>query len=101
MVVDNGVTDCVPPLAGSVYEMPSVPVRVSWVAYVAETVRVAGWPATMELGLATRLALGTGLGAIATVAVAEAWPPGPFAVAVYTVVLIGLTVCCALPDRNV
>lgn len=57
-MVADGVTACVPPVAGRVYELPSVPVTVTCVAFVAATVSVAELPAWTEVGLAVMLTVG-------------------------------------------
>ena len=81
-MVAVGLTDCVPPVAWSVYELPSVPVTVTAVAFVAVTVKIDADPAGIEVGLAAMLTVAVGLDAIVTVAGAEAFPPAPDAVAV-------------------
>lgn len=53
-----GVTDCVPPLDGSVYELPSLPVTVIEVALVALTVKVDDCPAVTVAGLAAMVMVG-------------------------------------------
>jgi len=57
----------------------SVPVIVTLVAFVAETVSVDELPALIEVGLATRVAVAAGGGGVAaatvTIAVAVALPP--------------------------
>jgi hypothetical protein len=58
VVVAVGLTTCVPPLDGKVYELPSVPVIVTWVAFVATTVRVDELPGEIEAGLAVMLTAG-------------------------------------------
>jgi hypothetical protein len=73
----------------------SVPVIVTLVAFVAETVSVDELPALIEVGLATRVAVAAGGGggvaaATVTIAVAVALPPVPDAVAVYVVVAEGV-----------
>ena len=72
---------------------PSLPVMVTWVAFVAVTVKVDELPAPIEAGLATMVIVGVGAGVIVTVAIAEALPPVPVAAAAYVVVAMGLTVC--------
>jgi hypothetical protein len=81
----------VPPLAGTVYVLPSVPVTVTCVAFVAATVNVAELPETIEVGFAVMLTVGAGFGVTVTVAVADVDPPAPVAVAVYVVVAVGVT----------
>jgi hypothetical protein len=56
-------------------------VTVTAVALLAVTVRVEELPAVIEVGLAAILTVGGGLVSV-TVAVAEAFPPVPAAVAV-------------------
>jgi hypothetical protein len=51
-VVAVGLTNCVPPLVCSVYELPSVPVTVTAVAFVAVTIKTDADPAAIEVGLA-------------------------------------------------
>jgi hypothetical protein len=58
VVVAAGLTTCGPPLDGKVYELPSVPVIVTWVAFVATTVRVDELPGEIEAGLAVMLTPG-------------------------------------------
>jgi hypothetical protein len=62
--------------------LPSLPVIVTWVAFVAATVRVDELPAVIEAGLAVIVIVGVGAAVIVTVAVAEALPPAPVATAV-------------------
>jgi hypothetical protein len=52
------------------------------VAFVAVTVKVDELPAVIEVGLAVIATVGAGPAVIETVAVAEAFPPVPVAVAV-------------------
>jgi hypothetical protein len=61
VVVLFGLTVCVPPVAGKVYELPSVPLTVSEVALVVETVRVAELPEVIVVGLAVMLTVGVGV----------------------------------------
>ena len=79
-----GLTDCVPPLGCSVYELPLVPVSVTCVAFVAVTVKMDGFPAITEVGFAMIVTVGGGFEAAVTVtiAVADAFPPAPVAAAV-------------------
>ncbi len=74
--------------------LPSVPVTVTEVAFVAATVRVEELPAVMVLGLALMLTVGDGApgGVTVTTVVAVVLPPAPVALAVYAVVAAGLTV---------
>jgi hypothetical protein len=84
VVVVAGLTDCVPPLGSRVYELPSVPVTFTCVAFVAATVKMDGLPETIEVGFAVIVTVGAGVetAVTVTVAVAEALPPAPVAVAV-------------------
>jgi hypothetical protein len=53
-VVAAGLTVSVPPLAAArVWLVPSEPVTVTVVAFVATTVRVDDFPRVMDVGLAT------------------------------------------------
>jgi hypothetical protein len=79
-VVAEGVTDCVPPAAPSVYALPSLPLIVTWVALVATTFNDEEPPAAIDAGLAVMLTVGAGL--MVTVAAADAFPPLPLALAV-------------------
>jgi len=60
VVVADGVTVCVPPEAGRVYELPSEPAIVTFVAFVAATVSVAVAPAATVVGLDAMLTVGKG-----------------------------------------
>jgi hypothetical protein len=83
VVVAVGPTDCVPPLAGKLYVLPSVPVTVTWVAFAAITINTDDAPEAIDVGLAVMLTVGaTAGGSTVTVAVAEIFPPAPVAVAV-------------------
>lgn len=84
MVVEVGLTVCVPPLVGRVYELPSVPVIVTRVAFVAVTLKVDELFGPIDVGFATMLTVGAGFAVTVTVAgVGEVVvPPGPVAVAV-------------------
>ena len=78
-----GVTVWFPPVGERVKLLPSVPVTVTWVALVADTVRTEELPATTEVGAALMVTVGAdGAGVTVTVAVAVALPPAPVAVAV-------------------
>lgn len=81
-MVEVGLTDWVPPLAGSEYELLSDPVIVTEVAFVAVTVRVDELPEVIAAGLAAISTVGAGFVVTVTVAVAVLVPPGPLAVAV-------------------
>jgi hypothetical protein len=65
-----------------VYVLPSVPVTVTWVAYVVVTVRAEELPSLIEVGFAERLTVGAGFGVTVNVDFEEACPPAPVAVAV-------------------
>jgi len=58
VVVAFGVTDCVPPLGGSVYVLPSLPLKVTCVALVDVTISVEEFPATTVAGLAEMATVG-------------------------------------------
>jgi hypothetical protein len=79
-VVADGLTDWVPPVAPSVYEEPSLPLIVTWVALVATTFSEEEPPAAIDVGLAVMVTVGAELRV--TVAAAEALPPLPLALAV-------------------
>lgn len=96
-----GVTNSVPPLGARVYELLSVPVIVTWLAFVAVTVKVDEFPEMIEAGLAVMLTVGVGFGVTVTVALAEVFPPLPMALAVYVVVTAGLTACVPPLDCKV
>jgi hypothetical protein len=85
----------VPPLGCRVYELPSLPVTTTCVAFVAATVNVDDPPETIVVGFALMLTVGVGFASTVTIAggVELTVPPGPVAVAVYVVVAVGLTVC--------
>jgi hypothetical protein len=92
VVVAAGVTVMVPPVAPRVFELPSLPLTVTPVAFVALIVNVEEFPGVMEAGFATILTVGAGLAVTVTVAFAETVAPlVPVAVAVYVVVAVGLT----------
>jgi hypothetical protein len=65
-----------------VYELPSVPVTVTCVAFVAATVSVDELPGLIEVGLAVIVTVGGAAATTVTIAVAVAVPPAPVAVAV-------------------
>lgn len=71
-----------PPVGCKVYELPSLPVTITPVAFAAVTVNVEEFPEIIDVGFAVIVTAGTGLAATVTVAVAEALPPAPVAVAV-------------------
>jgi hypothetical protein len=81
-VVVVGLTNCVPPVACRVYELPSDPVTVTAVALVAATVKVDELPEVIEAGLEVIVTVGAGFCVTVTVAGATAVPPAPVAVAV-------------------
>ena len=62
--------------------MPSDPVIVTDVEFVAVTVNVDEVPEVMVVGLARIVTVGAGGGVTVTETMAEAVPPGPVAVAV-------------------
>jgi hypothetical protein len=62
VVVVFGFTGTVPPSAGSVYELPSLPVTVTEVAFDAATFNVAVLPLATCVGLAEMLTDGVGVG---------------------------------------
>ena len=92
-MVAVGLTACVPPVGCSVYALPSEPLIVTCVAFVAVTVNVEEFPAVMEAGLAAIVTVAPVGWVTVTIAVAEAVPPGPVADAAYVVVVFGLTAC--------
>jgi hypothetical protein len=53
-----GLTACVPPVPAILYDVPSDPVTVTPVAFVALTVSVEEPPAAIELGLAVNETVG-------------------------------------------
>jgi hypothetical protein len=82
VVVAAGLTACVPPVGCRGYELPSVPVTVTCVEFVAATVKMDEPPERMEAGLAAMLTVGGKFEVTATVAFAEVFPPAPVAVVV-------------------
>ena len=56
-----GFTVCVPPPSGNVYELPSDPATVTFVALAADTDNVDAPPAATVAGLAEMLMIGTAL----------------------------------------
>ena len=76
-----GLTDCVPPVAARVYELLSLPVIVTVVAFVAATVKVDEEPAGMDVGLALIETVGAGIVTV-TVVMAVTVEVTPTAVAV-------------------
>jgi len=88
-VVEVGLADTVPPVGPNVRMLPLVPLSVTLVALVAETVRVVELPLAMVVGLALTVTVGAPdplpeVLPVVTVIVtlAEAVPPVPVAVAV-------------------
>jgi hypothetical protein len=84
VVVAAGLTGCVPPVAPIVYLVPSEPLRLTAVAFVAVTVRMDELPAVSDVGFAVIVTVGVAEPTDDTVMVefAVADPPGPVAVAV-------------------
>ncbi len=82
VVVALGLTDCVPPVVCSVYELPSLPLTVTPVALVALAVSKEELPGAIDVGFAEIDTLGAGFGLTVMVVVFVLFPPGPFAVAV-------------------
>jgi hypothetical protein len=64
------------------YVVPSDPLIVTWVAFVAVTVRIDELPEATDTGFAAICTVGAGLADTVTVAEAVAVPPSPLAVAV-------------------
>jgi len=62
--------------------LPSLPVTVTWVAFVAVTVKIEELPAEIETGFAVMLTVGGGFGVTVTVVLADVFPPAPVAAAV-------------------
>lgn len=87
------MTACVPPFADSEYELPSLPVKVTLVAFVAVTVRVDELPDVTDVGFAMMAIVDAGFDVTVTVALAVALPPVPTDDAVYVVVTVGVTIC--------
>jgi hypothetical protein len=92
-VVVAGLTACVPPLGCRVYVLPSLPVTVTCVAFIAVAVKVDELPEVIEAGFAVMVIVGAGFGVTVTAVLADVFPPAPVAVAVYVVVAVGLTAC--------
>jgi len=97
VVVEVGATDTVPPVAPNVRLLPLLPLSVTCVAFVADTVTTEELPVAIVVGLAVMVAVGVPdeppLPPVVTVIItlAEAVPPAPVAVAVYVAVEVGLT----------
>jgi hypothetical protein len=62
--------------------LPSLPVTVTWVAFIVVTVNVDVPPELIEVGLAVMVTVGGGFGVTVTVVPADIFPPGPVADAV-------------------
>ena len=62
--------------------LPSLPVTVTWVAFVAVTVKMAEPPDVIDVGLAVIVTSGAGFAVTVTIAVDETVPPAPVAAAV-------------------
>jgi hypothetical protein len=60
VVVLLGLTCCVPPFDGSVYELPSEPLSITRDAFAAVTVNIDEPPAVTEFGFAETLMVGAG-----------------------------------------
>lgn len=60
-MVAVGLTVCVPPVDCMVYVLPSDPVTVTCVAFVADTVKVDELPAVIVVGLEVMLTVGVGV----------------------------------------
>jgi hypothetical protein len=58
VVVAVGLTTCVPPVDERVYELPSEPLTVTCVAFVACTVRVEDPPGAIDVGFEDMLVVG-------------------------------------------
>jgi hypothetical protein len=82
VVVEAGVTTCVPPEPASVYELLSDPVIVTEVALLAVTVRVEDCPALIVVGFAEMVTVGPAGGFTVTAVVAVTVPVLFWAVAV-------------------
>jgi hypothetical protein len=84
VVVADGLTGCVPPVAPMVYVLPSEPLTLTCVAFVAVMVRMDEPPAVIDVGVAAIVTVGvvepTDDTVIVEVAVAD--PARPVAVAV-------------------
>ena len=81
-MVAVGLTDRVPPVVGTACVLPSVPVTVICVAFVAVTVKVEDPPEVIEAGLAMRLTVGAAAVTVTVVELDAVFPPVPVAVAV-------------------
>jgi hypothetical protein len=65
-----------------VYVVPSLPVTVTWVAFIAVTVKVDEVPEAIDAGFAVMPTVGAGFDVIVTVVLADVFPPAPVAAAV-------------------
>lgn len=72
-----GLTCCVPPLDDIVYKLPSVPVTITCVAFVAATVKVDELPSVIDSGLAEIVIVEAGTDVTVTVVLADAFPLVP------------------------
>ena len=81
-MVAAGLTACVPPLGCRLYVLRSVPVTVTWFAFVAVTVNVDEPPGLIDVGVAMMLTVGAAGAITVTVVVPELFPPLPVASAV-------------------
>lgn len=59
MVVAVGFTACTPPVVPRRYDVPSLPVIVNWVAFVAAIVRTEVYPLATVVGVAVIVTVGT------------------------------------------
>jgi len=91
--VEFGVTEIVPPLKGSEYEVPLEPVTFTEAVLVSVTVSVTDWPELMLVELALIDTVGRLLVVTVMVVLDDALVlDGPVAFAVYVVVEDGVTV---------
>jgi hypothetical protein len=91
VVVAEGLTVCVPPVPGNVYELLSLPFTTTCVALAAVIVSSDDPPAVRDAGLAAMVTVGALTGVTVIVAVAVVLPLIPVAVARYVVVDLGVT----------
>lgn len=86
--MEVGATDTVPPVAPNVRLLPLLPLRVTCVAFVADTVTAEEPPLAIVVGLAVIVSVGADVppdeppAVTVIVTLAEAVPPAPVAVAV-------------------
>jgi hypothetical protein len=83
--VEVGLTDTVPPVVAKVRALPLVPLSVTFVAFVTDTVTTEEAPLVMDVGLALIVTVGgPDVPPVPTVIVTDAVfvPPAPVAVAV-------------------